>query len=44
MDTINFNKHDMDIFINDSWQKYAGNIQVHVGRLLKITRRLQLRF
>jgi hypothetical protein len=20
-----FNKHDIDIFINDTWQKYAGN-------------------
>jgi len=26
MDTINFNKHDIDIFINDMWQKYVGNI------------------
>jgi hypothetical protein len=25
MDTINFNKHDIDIFINDMWQKYVGN-------------------
>ena len=24
--TIEFNKHDVDIFINDTWQKYAGNI------------------
>jgi hypothetical protein len=25
MDTIDFNKHDINIFINDMWQKYAGN-------------------
>jgi hypothetical protein len=36
MDTIDFNKHDIDIFMNETWQKYAGNI----GRLFKITRRL----
>ena len=33
--TIDFNKHDIDIFINDT-----GDI----GRLFKITRRLELRF
>jgi len=32
---IDFNKHDNDIFISD-----AGDI----GRLFKITRRLELRF
>jgi hypothetical protein len=26
MNTIEFNKHDVDIFINGTWQKYAGNI------------------
>jgi len=27
MNTIDFNKHDVDdIFINGMWQKYAGNI------------------
>ena len=25
MDTIDFIKHDTDIFINDMWQKYAGD-------------------
>ena len=25
MDTLDFNKHDINIFINDTWQKYAGN-------------------
>ena len=25
MNTIDFNKHDVDIFINGTWQKYAGN-------------------
>jgi len=35
MDTIDINKHDINIFIND-----AGDI----GRLFKITRRLELRF
>ena len=25
MNTIEFNKHDVDIFINGTWQKYAGN-------------------
>jgi len=24
MSTIDFSKHDVDIFINDTWQKYAG--------------------
>ena len=38
-----FNKHvhDIDIFINDKWRKYAGD---DIGRLFKITRRLELRF
>jgi hypothetical protein len=26
MNTIEFNEHNVDIFINDTWQKYAGNI------------------
>jgi hypothetical protein len=34
MNTIEFNKHDVDIFINGTWQKYEGNI----GWLFKITR------
>ena len=25
MNNIEFNKHDVDIFINSTWQKYAGN-------------------
>jgi hypothetical protein len=25
MYTIDFNKHNIDIFINDTWQKYAGD-------------------
>jgi hypothetical protein len=37
---IEFNKHDVDIFINGTWQKYAGIIR----RLFKITRLLELRF
>ena len=40
MNTIEFNKHDVDIFTNGTWQKYAGNI----GRLFKITRLLELHF
>ena len=40
MDTIDSNKHDIDDFINDTWQKYAGDI----GRLFKITRLLYLAF
>ena len=42
-DTIDFNKnvHDIDIFINDKWRKYAGG---DIGWLFKITRRLELRF
>ena len=40
MNNIEFNKHDVDIFINGTWQKYASNI----GRLFKITRLLELRF
>ena len=35
-----FNKHDVDIFINDMWQKYTGNI----GWLFKITRLLKFAF
>ena len=33
--------HDIDIFINDKWRKYAGG---DIGWLFKITRRLELRF
>ena len=40
MNTIEINKHDVDIFINGTWQKYAGNI----GRLFKIIRLLELHF
>ena len=42
-DTIDFNKHvhDINIFINDKWRKYVSS---DVGRLFKITRRLELRF
>ena len=40
-DTIDFNKHDINIFINDKWRKYVGG---DIGRLFKITRRLELRF
>jgi hypothetical protein len=42
-DTIDFNKHvhDIDIFINDKWRKYADGDK---GRLFKITRRLELHF
>ena len=42
-DTIDFNihMHDIDIFINDKWRKYAGSDR---GRLFKITRRLELSF
>ena len=25
MDTLDFNKHVINIFINDKWQKYAGD-------------------
>jgi len=28
MNTIDFNKHDVDIFINGTWQKYAGQHRV----------------
>ena len=38
-DTIDFNKHVHDI--NDKWRKYAGG---YIGRLFKITRRLELCF
>jgi hypothetical protein len=40
---IDFNKHvhDIDIFINDKWRQYTGG---DIGRLFKITRRLELRF
>jgi hypothetical protein len=40
MKYIEVNKHDVDIFINGTWRKYAGDI----GRLFKITRLLELRF
>ena len=36
-DTTDFNKQDIDIFINDKWRKYAGG---HIGRIFRITRRL----
>jgi hypothetical protein len=25
MNSIDFNKHDIDIFRNDTWQKYTGD-------------------
>jgi hypothetical protein len=28
MSTIDFSKHEIDIFINDTWQKYAGAIRI----------------
>jgi hypothetical protein len=39
MNNIKFNKHDVDIFINGTWQKYAGNIGRLVGKqvLLRIS-------
>ena len=42
-DTIDFNKHmhDINIFINDKWRKYADS---DIERLFEITRRLELRF
>ena len=40
MNNIELNKHDVDIFINGTRQKYADNI----GRLFKITRLLKLHF
>jgi hypothetical protein len=40
MNTIDFKKQDINIFINDTWQKYAGDI----GWLFKIARRLELHF
>ena len=40
MDMIDFNKHNIDIFIDDTWQKYTSDIE----ELFKITRRLELRF
>ena len=40
MNTIDFNEQDVNIFVNDKWQKYAGNI----GLLFKITMWLELRF
>ena len=32
MNTIEFNKHDEDIFINGTWQKYAGNIKINLHK------------
>ena len=34
-DTIDFTKHNIDIFINDKWRKYAGG---DIERLFKIPR------
>jgi hypothetical protein len=31
MNNIEFNKHDVDIFINGTWQKYAGNVEIDLG-------------
>ena len=28
MKTIDFNKHDVNIFINGTWQKYAGKFNI----------------
>ena len=39
-DTIDFNKHGINVFINDTWRKYEGVI----GQLFKNTRQLELRF
>ena len=39
MNMIDFNKHCINFFINDMWQKYASDM----GRLFKITRCLKLR-
>jgi hypothetical protein len=33
MDMIDFNKHDINIYINDTWQKYAGKIGRHRATL-----------
>ena len=30
MSTIDLSKHDIGIFIKDTWQKYAGH--THIGR------------
>ena len=40
MNNIEFNKHDVDIFINGTWQKYAGNI----GWLFKLQGYLNFAF
>ena len=40
MCTIDFSKHDIDIFINDMWQKYVSAIHIY---LFKITSLLELR-
>ena len=40
MDTIDFNKHDINIFRNGTWRKYAGDRATPQ----KITRRLELSF
>ena len=28
MDTLDFNKHNINIFINETWQKYAGDFKI----------------
>ena len=33
MNTIDFKKHDIDIFINDMWQKYTGDYSKLQGHL-----------
>ena len=40
-DTIDFNKHYIDIFINDKWRKYVGG---DIGRLFEITGDLNFAF
>ena len=36
-DTIDFKKHDINIFINDKWRKYVGSDKATLQNLYKVT-------
>jgi uncharacterized protein (DUF736 family) len=38
MNTIDFSKHDIGIFIKDTWQKYAGAIRTLIRKIKIIIR------
>jgi len=46
MDTIDFNKHvhDIDIFINDKWRKYAPELPSNVSPEVVLDTKIQNQF